>query len=186
MSFLDSGILTLEYAVSYERLVEGTRIVGAQPSRSASTTSARSRPAISRTWAGRSAAEVSITRGGFFDGERTSVGGSVTLRPSARLFVEGTAQRNRLTLAGRTFDADLFGGRVRIARDTRTFLSAFVQYNESDDELQTNIRFNLIHAPLSDLFLVYSERQEPELRESGEAGLIDRAITVKFTKLLAF
>ena len=128
---------------------------------------------------------MSITRGGFFDGERTSLGGSVTLRPSARLFVEGTAQRNRLTLAGRSFDANLFGARVRLARDTRTFLSAFVQYNESADELQTNIRFNLIHAPLSDLFLVYSERRNPAPR-GGEPGLTDRAITVKFTKLLAF
>lgn len=184
VSFLDSGILTLEYAVSCERLVEGTRIAGAtvpagEYDFGAFTASYQSN--LGRKVGGR----VSVTQGGFFDGERTSLGGSVTLRPSARLFVEGTAQRNRLTLAGRTFEANLFGGRVRLARDTRTFLSAFVQYNESADELQTNIRFNLIHAPLSDLFLVYSERRNPA-PEAGEAGLIDRAITVKFTKLLAF
>ncbi len=184
VSFLDSGILTLEYAVSYERLAVETRIAGASVPAGeydfgAFTASYQSN--LGRKVGGR----VSVTQGGFFDGERTSLGGSVTLRPSARLFVEGTAQRNRLTLAGRTFEANLFGGRVRLARDTRTFLSAFVQYNESADELQTNIRFNLIHAPLSDLFLVYSERRNPA-PEAGEAGLIDRAITVKFTKLLAF
>ncbi|MYI67042.1 MAG: hypothetical protein F4107_14060 [Gemmatimonadetes bacterium] len=184
VSFLDSGILTLEYAVSYERLAAETRIAGASVPAGeydfgAFTASYQSN--LGRKVGGR----VSVTQGGFFDGERTSLGGSVTLRPSARLFVEGTAQRNRLTLAGRTFEANLFGGRVRLARDTRTFLSAFVQYNESADELQTNIRFNLVHAPLSDLFLVYSERRNPA-PEAGEAGLIDRAITVKFTKLLAF
>ncbi|MYJ68247.1 MAG: carbohydrate binding family 9 domain-containing protein, partial [Gemmatimonadetes bacterium] len=184
VSFLDSGILTLEYAVSYERLAAETRIAGASVPAGeydfgAFTASYQSN--LGRKVGGK----LSITQGGFFDGERTSVGGSVTIRPSARLFVEGTAQRNRLTLAGRTFEANLFGGRVRLARDTRTFLSAFVQYNESADELQTNIRFNLIHAPLSDLFLVYSERRNPA-PEAGEAGLIDRAITVKFTKLLAF
>ena len=184
VSFLDSGILTLEYAASHERLTDETRIAGTAVQAGeydfgAFTASYRSN--LGRRVGGR----LSVTRGGFFDGERTSVGGSVTLRPSARLFVEGTAQRNRLTLAGQTFDANLFGGRVRLARDTRTFLSAFVQYNESADELQTNIRFNLIHAPLSDLFLVYSERRNPS-PQAGEAGLIDRAITVKFTKLLAF
>ncbi|MCY4571375.1 MAG: hypothetical protein OXF01_01130 [Gemmatimonadetes bacterium] len=100
------------------------------------------------------------------------MGGSVTLRPSARLFVEGTAKRNRLTLAGQTLDANLFGGRVRLARDTRTFLSAFVQYNESADELQTHVRLNLIHAPLSDLFLVYSERRNPS--PEGWRGGADR------------
>ena len=184
VSFLDSGILTMEYAASYERLTSETRIAGStvpagEYDFGAFTASYQSN--LGRKVGGR----LSVTRGGFFDGERTSVGGSVTLRPSARLFVEGTAQRNRLTLAGQTFDANLFGGRVRLARDTRTFLSAFVQYNESTDELQTNVRFNLIHAPLSDLFLVYSERRNPS-PEAGEAGLIDRAITVKFTKLLAF
>ena len=184
VAFLDSSILTLEYAASHERLAEATRIAGANVP--AGEYDFGSFTASYRSNLGRKVGgEVSITRGGFFDGERTSVGGSVTLRPSARLFVEGTAQRNRLTLAGRSFDANLFGARVRLARDTRTFLSAFVQYNESADELQTNIRFNLIHAPLSDLFLVYSERRNPAPR-GADPGLIDRAMTVKFTKLLAF
>ena len=184
VAFLDSSILTLEYTASYERLTDETRIAGTgvqagEYDFGAFTASYQSN--LGRKVGGR----LSVTRGGFFDGERTSVGASVTLRPSARLFVEGSAQRNRLTLAGQTFNANLFGGRVRLARDTRTFLSAFVQYNESADELQTNIRFNLIHAPLSDLFLVYSERRNPS-PEAGEAGLIDRAMTLKFTKLLAF
>jgi len=184
VAFLDSGMLTLEYSASYERLAEATPIAGvAVPEGEydfgALTTSYQSN--LGRKLGGK----VSVTRGGFFDGDRTSVTGSVTVRPSAHLFVEGTAQRNRLTLAGRTFDANLFGGRVRYAYDTRTFLSAFVQYNESTDQLQTNIRFNLIHAPLSDVFLVYSERRDRD-PEPGNEGLVDRAITLKVTKLLAF
>ena len=184
VAFLDSSILTLEYAATYERLAEGTRIASAtvpagEYDFGAFTATYQSN--MGRRLGGR----LSFTRGGFFDGQRTSVGGSVTLRPSARLFVEGTAQRNRLTLAGRTFDANLLAGRIRFARDTRTFLSAFVQYNESADELQTNVRFNLIHAPLSDLFLVYSERRDLN-PDTGDPALIDRAVTLKFTKLLAF
>ena len=184
VAFLDSGILTMEYTASYERLAEATPIAGvAVPEGEydfgAFTTSYQSN--LGRKLGGK----ISVTRGGFFDGDRTSVTGSVTLRPSAHLFVEGTAQRNRLTLAGRAFDANLFGGRVRYAYDTRTFLSAFVQYNESSDQMQTNIRFNLIHAPLSDVFLVYSERRDRH-PEPGDAALVDRAITLKVTKLLAF
>ncbi len=184
VAFLDSGILTMEYTASYERLAEATPIAGvAVPEGEydfgAFTTSYQSN--LGRKLGGK----ISVTRGGFFDGDRTSVTGSVTLRPSAHLFVEGTAQRNRLALAGRAFDANLFGGRVRYAYDTRTFLSAFVQYNESSDQLQTNIRFNLIHAPLSDVFLVYSERRDRH-PEPGDAALVDRAITLKVTKLLAF
>ena len=184
VAFLDSGILTMEYSASYERLAEATPIAGVSVPEGeydfgAFTTSYQSN--LGQELGGK----ISVTRGGFFDGDRTSVTGSVTLRPSAHLFVEGTAQRNRLTLAGRAFDANLFGGRVRYAYDTRTFLSAFVQYNESSDQLQTNIRFNLIHAPLSDVFLVYSERRDRH-PEPGDAALVDRAITLKVTKLLAF
>ncbi len=182
--FLDSSVLTFEYTASYERLAEATRIAGASVPEGeyefgAFTTSYQSN--LGRKLGGR----LSVTRGGFFDGERTSVTGTVTLRPSAHFFFEGTAQRNRLTLGGNSFDANLFGGRFRYAYDTRTFLSAFVQYNETTDEVQTNIRFNLIHAPLSDVFLVYSERRDRS-PEPGRTALTDRALTLKVTKLLAF
>lgn len=182
--FLDSSVLTVEYSASYERLSEATPIAGVavpegEHDFGALTTSYQSN--LGRKLGGR----LSLTRGGFFDGERNSTTGSVTLRPNAHFFLEGTAQRNRLTLAGRTFDANLFGGRVRYAYNTRTFLSAFVQYNESTDEVQTNVRFNLIHAPLSDVFLVYSERRDRS-PEPGRTTLTDRAVTLKVTKLLAF
>ena len=182
--FLDSSVLTFEYSASYERLAEATRIAGvAVPEGEydfgAFTTSYQSN--LGRKLGGR----VSVTRGDFFDGDRTSVTGSVTLRPNAHFFLQGTAQRNRLTLGGNSFDANLFGGRFRYAYNTRIFLSAFVQYNETTDEVQTNLRFNLIHAPLSDVFLVYSERRN-RTPEPGRTTLTDRAVTLKVTKLLAF
>ncbi len=182
--FLDSSVLTFEYAESYERLPGTTRIGGAEVPKGeygfgAFTASYQSN--LGRKLGGR----LSVTRGGFYDGDRTSVEGSVTVRPNAHLFLEGTAQRNRLALGGNSFDANLFGGRFRYAYNTRTFLSAFVQYNETADELQTNVRFNLIHAPLSDVFLVYSERRDRS-PEPGRTAITDRALTLKVTKLLAF
>ncbi len=182
--FLDSSVLTFEYSASYERLADATRIAGVSVPEGeydfgAFTASYQSN--LGRKLGGR----VSVTRGDFFDGDRTSVTGSVTLRPSAHFFLQGTAQRNRLTLGGSSFDANLFGGRFRYAYNTRTFLSAFVQYNETTDEVQTNLRFNLIHAPLSDVFLVYSERRD-RTPEPGRTALTDRAMTLKVTKLLAF
>lgn len=183
ISFLDSSVLTFEYSTSYERFAEATPIAGvAVPAGDydfgALTASYRSN--LGRKLGG----TVAVTQGGFFDGNRTSVTGGVTLRPNAHFFLEGTAQRNRLTLAGRTFDANLFGGRFRYAHNTRSFLSAFVQYNETTDYIQTNIRFNLIHAPLSDVFLVYSELRDRS-PAPGQPNLIDRAVTLKVTKLLA-
>jgi len=128
---------------------------------------------------------VAASIGDFFDGERASVSGTLTLRPNEHLLLEGSVQRNRITLAGLDVDADLFRGRAFFGYDTRTFLSAFVQYNRAVRELVTNVRFNLIHAPLSDVFLVFSERRQTD-PAAGLAPVLDRGFTIKVTRLVQF
>jgi hypothetical protein len=59
----------------------------------------------------------------------------------------------------------------------------FVQYNEADRELISNARLNVIHAPLSDVFLVYTERRG--LAGGATEGLLERGLTLKVTKLFA-
>ena len=59
-----------------------------------------------------------------------------------------------------------------------------MQYNESTDELITNARFNWLHAPLSDVFLVYTERRS--LADGVSEPVLERGLTLKVTKLLAF
>jgi hypothetical protein len=55
-----------------------------------------------------------------------------------------------------------------------------VQYLEASNELVSNLRFNFIHAPLSDIFLVLTERR------TLDADVSERVITLKVSKLLAF
>ncbi len=64
---------------------------------------------------------------------------------------------------------------------TAAFASAFVQYNSAADLLVTNLRLNIIHAPLSDLFLVFTERRDVE-----NNVVLDRLITAKVTRMFAF
>ena len=197
IGFLDSGMLTVEYSARFERLAEPTRVVGARVPAGEydfDAVTARYQSNLGRKLGG----SISVAAGDFFDGNRRSFTASATLRPSARLLVEGAAEHNRFHLGGRDFDAHLFSGRLRYGHSTRAFLSAFVQYNQSSDELFTNVRFNLIHAPLSDLFLVYSERRDlgeaaalatnDAMAGGGSSGnpVIDRRITLKVTKLVAF
>lgn len=70
---------------------------------------------------------------------------------------------------------------MRFAPSTRLLASAFVQYVELADERVANFRVNYIHAPLSDIFLVFTER-----RAMGANALTERVLTLKVTKLLAF
>lgn len=184
IDFLDSSTLTIEHLRQFERLSEPTPIAGAEVpvgEYDFGLTSVTYRSDGGRAVSG----SLSLIRGDFYDGDRTSVGGALTVRPSFRWFIEGTFQRNRLNLGGQRVDADLYGGRLRYGRNTRTFINAFVQYNAAADEVVSNLRLNVIHAPLSDLFLVFSERRDRS-PEPGRSGVIDRLLTLKVTRLFAF
>ena len=56
----------------------------------------------------------------------------------------------------------------------------YFQYNAADEKLVTNFRMNFIHAPLSDLFLVYSNISDLKGDEKDNG-----MIALKFTKLFS-
>ena len=60
------------------------------------------------------------------------------------------------------------------------FLNALIQYNSAVREISSNIRFNFIYKPLSDLFLVYNERRST----TGE--VVERAFIAKLTYVFDF
>jgi hypothetical protein len=61
------------------------------------------------------------------------------------------------------------------------FLDALIQYNSMTGLVSSNIRFNLIHRPLSDLFIVYNDNHD---RRTGD--LVGRVLSIKFTQLFDF
>jgi hypothetical protein len=125
--------------------------------------------------------EVQLSGGGYFSGNRTSLTVSGAWRPSRHFAVDLRAQRNKISLPGNRFSADVFGARFDVAGSRRLFLSSYLQYNTASEEVVTNIRLNFIHSPLSDVFFVFSERRDVD------AGVVlERGITLKATKLLSF
>lgn len=127
-------------------------------------------------------AGVTVSGGGYFHGDRRSVGGSFRWLVSHQLAVQGSADYNRLELPEGVFNSSVYAGRVKFAFSTRAFAALNVQYNDALDQLVTYGRFNVIHGPLSDLFLVLTERRQ--LGEGG--GVLERALTLKATKLVSF
>jgi hypothetical protein len=55
------------------------------------------------------------------------------------------------------------------------FVNALIQYNSEFKEISSNLRFNLIHKPLSDFFVIYNERRST----NGEVK--ERALIAKLT-----
>jgi hypothetical protein len=118
--------------------------------------------------------------GDFWDGTSRSITGSVNLRPNHHVNISATLNRTTAQLPAGDFSTTVVGTRVFIGFNSNTFLSSFLQYNATTSQFSANTRFNLIHRPLSDLFVVYNERRDTR------SDLIDRALIVKFTNLFEF
>jgi hypothetical protein len=179
-TFVDGGTLGFDLDRRFERLLEPTIIAGRELA-AGTYDFDEFTAAYTSSGARRLAGSVSFSRGSFYDGDRTGLAASATLRPNPHLSLEAFVQHNDITLSGADFNADIVGGRVRFAASTRLFASAFVQYLEASDELVSNIRLNWIHAPLSDVFLVFTER-----RSIDGGAVAERVFTLKATRLFAF
>ena len=123
----------------------------------------------------------SLSSGEFYGGTRHAYGGSLTWRARYFLSLEGSVQRNDVDLPGGSFLADIASARLRYAWSTQLFGSAFVQYNTQSRSFVTNARVNFRYAPLSDVFLVYTER-----RNRSTDTLNERSVALKVTRLFAF
>ena len=136
-------------------------------------------------WNTSGAARVSFNNrfsiGPFYDGYRRSY----TFGPSVRLNENFNASFNLaindIAVSGGEFVSKLMTTRVNYSFNTKTFVNALVQYNSDNRQWTSNLRFNIIHRPLSDFFLVYNER-----RDEQTGNMLSRAVIAKMTYLVAF
>lgn len=122
-----------------------------------------------------------VTVGGFYSGSRLSIGAAAQWRPSYRLSFRLSVTHDDISGEGGSFTADVLRSRIQFAASTKLFGSGDLQYNSQTDELITNLRVNLIYAPLSDVFLVYTER-----RDTAGKVVLERSVTAKITRMFAF
>ena len=131
--------------------------------------------------AARVSTNLRLFTGDFYDGDRRGLNVGLTVRANERLNVSGNVQFNDVSLPQGAFTTTLLTGRVNVNFTTQMFLNALLQYNTDARQWSSNVRFNFIHHPLSDFFLVYNER-----RDTRSSDLINRALIAKLTYLFAF
>ena len=180
-SLYDRSSLNLTYTRSFERLDqpfrvrEGTSIPVGDYTFGQGSVSYRSSQGKALS------GNVTVSGGGFYDGTRYTVSGGARWQPDYHLVLDVDATHNALEVRGNSFSADLYSARIQYAWTTTLNFSGFVQYNADADEVVTNLRANFIHAPLSDLFFLFTER-----RSTAGLGVLERYFTVKVTRLLLF
>lgn len=125
-----------------------------------------------------------LGKGGLWDGRQTSVFPQVRFRPNYRFFVQAGLSRTRVDLdpINAHFVQSLLTLRSNYSFSRSMFLDALIQYDYDQKVRNTNVRFNFIHRPLSDLYVVYNEQafDTPEAPKSG------RSVVVKFTRMVSF
>ncbi|MCB0840937.1 MAG: hydrolase, partial [Bacteroidetes bacterium] len=96
--------------------------------------------------------------GGYFNGTRWSVGGEVNYRVQPFGSLAMVASYNQINLPAPYTSAELIliGPRLDITMTDKIFITTFLQYNNQIDNLNLNVRFQWRFAPVSDLFIVYS------------------------------
>jgi len=118
--------------------------------------------------------------GTFYGGYSHIINISTGWRPSPSFASELSLVYNDIDLPQGDFTNHILRSKLTYNFSTRLALMSLIQWNGETDEVDFNIRFNFIHKPGSDLFVVYNESR---MIEGLPAGIRDRALVIKFTYL---
>ncbi|PHY09243.1 MAG: hydrolase [Acidobacterium sp.] len=125
-------------------------------------------------------AQIRVTVGGFFGGDRVSLSPTIKMRAGDALTAEVSYQRNDVRLPGGEFTANLVRTRVSYSFSSRVFTQALIQYNDRADLWSMNFRFGWLQAANTGLFVVYTDtRGLYDLFDRPERT--DRSLIVKYS-----
>jgi hypothetical protein len=112
--------------------------------------------------------------GGYFNGERFGIEGECNYRvqPYGSLGLITAFNRLLLPQPYGNVNLFLFGPKLDVTFTDKLFLTTFVQYNSQVENLNVNIRFQWRYAPVSDLFLVYTNNSDTQNFASKNRALV--------------
>ena len=126
---------------------------------------------------------LTLERGSFFNGDRTSVAltqGRVGVLP--QLSLQPSVSFNWVDLEEGSFTAHLLATRVNYSFSPRMFVSALLQYNTQAEVVGSNLRFRWEYAPGSEIFLVYTEDRGTYVHDRF-TELSNRGFVIKVNRL---
>ncbi len=113
------------------------------------------------TFSGRPvSADVGVSWGDFYSGQRTEWSFELSWRLSRFLRLSADWQQNRITFGEDHPRVDELGGRADFAFSPNLFGAVGAQWNNEDDEAILNLRINWIPQPGSDFYLVVNQEAE--------------------------
>jgi hypothetical protein len=101
--------------------------------------------------------------GEYFTGTIASVGGAMAIRMGYKANISMNFSYNKIDLPEPQNDANLLlvGPRIDLTFTKNLFWTTFIQYNNQIDNLNINTRLQWRYAPVSDMFIVYTDNYFP-------------------------
>ena len=115
-----------------------------------------------------------IRYGGYYNGEKLSINGNVNYRiqPYLNLSIKTTYDKIDLPDPFKDIQFILFGPKIDLTLTNKLFFTTFVQYNDQSDNININLRFQWRFAPVSDLFIVYTNNSYPDNFKIKDKALV--------------
>ncbi|MEO0639630.1 MAG: DUF5916 domain-containing protein [Bacteroidota bacterium] len=125
---------------------------------------------------------IEVFGGEYFNGSRWGIESNLNLRLQPYFNMALTANYNNIQLPAPYSTANLFliGPRIDLTFSRKIFLTTFLQYNNQTENVNLNTRFQWRFAPVSDLFIVYTDNYM-----SSDFRVKNRALTLKLTYWLS-
>jgi hypothetical protein len=179
--FRDGGNLSYSYNPQFERLVEDFEIRDGITIPAGDYRFHENRISYTSDRSQMLSGSARYIWGPFYDGDLKTTSFSARLSIQPHLSASLSYNRNRAELKTGSFQADLYTLRLAYSFNPAMFVDALIQYNTDSGKILTNLRFNLIHRPLSDISVVYTED-----RASGLSSDMARSVIFKYTHLVQF
>lgn len=130
--------------------------------------------------------EVQVSAGNYFNGTLVSMQNTVSYRwqPYGSLSMDINYNRIRLPEGFNKADFWLIGPRLDLTFTKTIFFTTFLQYNNQNNNININSRFQWRFKPASDFFLVYTDNYyalDDPLYAIQSFGKKNRALVAKFT-----
>jgi hypothetical protein len=130
------------------------------------------------------------TVGGFFGGDRVAFRPTLRLRHGETLSTQFGINHNNVNLPAGDFITNLYQTRVSYSFTPRILLQTLLQYNNQSDLWSVNLRFSMLQAANTGLFIVYNETRDTDLLtpeipfDLHRERLTNRSIIIKYTLLI--
>lgn len=122
--------------------------------------------------------QLELRYGGYYNGTRLNLNGELNYRLQPYGSIALVAAYNKVDLPEPYNSAELIliGPRLDFTFTNKLFFTSFIQYNNQIDNINFNLRFQWRYAPVSDLFIVYTENAFP-----GDFKVKNRGLIVKLS-----